>query len=112
MRSVLVYMAEVATAALLLIFDAWTFEPDASGIGVNQDKLLEIAKYVYVISILFSFLLLGIEIRKARRIMKSRDIAYAYTNSIAYKNYCLRSFNHYCFFNNVDNSRKLTDRWA
>ena len=81
-----------------------------------------------------SYLLLLWEARKARAIVKSRDISYAFTNVMAHSWYALRrsvrlpfesqwhtlahtrrsahSYNHFCFFSQIDNSKKKKDNLA
>jgi hypothetical protein len=48
-------------------------------------------------SVLMSFLLLAIEWRKAKKIIRSRDISYAFTSVPAYRYYAIKSYSHYCF---------------
>jgi Fungal potassium channel len=47
--------------------------------------------------------------KKAQRIIKSRDISYAFTSQVAYSYYTIRSYPHYCFFSQIQNSRKSVD---
>ena len=63
-------------------------------------------------SVLMSFVLLFFEWRKARTIIRSGDISYAFTSSIAYRFYAIRSYPHYCFFSQIQNSRKTIDLLA
>lgn len=63
-------------------------------------------------SMFFSFLLLAIEWRKGRRIVRSRDISYALTSTVAYRYYCIQSYAHFCFFRKIRNSRRLLDMLA
>jgi hypothetical protein len=60
-------------------------------------------------SMFLSFLLLFLEWRKAQKIIKSRDISYAFTSVVAYRYYVIQSFPHYCFFNQIENSRRTVD---
>jgi hypothetical protein len=62
-----------------------------------------------MLSILSSFVLLAFEWRKANKIIKSRDISYAFTSLIAYRYYAIRSYAHYCLFAQIQNSRKTVD---
>jgi hypothetical protein len=62
-----------------------------------------------MLSILSSFVLLAFEWRKANKIIKSRDISYAFTSLIAYRYYAIRSYAHYCLFSQIQNSRKTVD---
>ncbi len=52
------------------------------------------------------------ESRKARKIIKSRDISYAFTNVLSQNWYGLRSYDHFCFFCQIDNSKKKKDEFA
>jgi hypothetical protein len=62
-----------------------------------------------ILSLLISFVLLAFEWRKANKIIKSRDISYAFTSLIAYRYYAIRSYAHYCLFSQIQNSRKAVD---
>ncbi|KAJ3373994.1 hypothetical protein HDU91_000050 [Kappamyces sp. JEL0680] len=66
--------------------------------------------FILIIASLFaSFILLAFEWRKAQKIIKSRDISYAFTSEVAYSYYTIRSYPHYCFFSQIQNSRKPVD---
>ncbi|KAJ3160765.1 hypothetical protein HK101_000873 [Irineochytrium annulatum] len=65
--------------------------------------------YIFLASIVISFVLLAIDWKKSRDIIKSKDISYAFTSPIAYRYYALRSYAHYCFFSQIQNSRKTVD---
>ena len=52
------------------------------------------------------------ESRKARKIVRSRDISYAFTNVMSQNWYGLRSYDHFCFFCQIDNSKKKKDEFA
>jgi hypothetical protein len=73
---------------------------------------LQIGKWIFFGCIIFSFLLLLWEARKSRAIIKSRDISYAFTNVMSQNWYALRSYDHYCFFCQIDNSKKKKDEFA
>ncbi|CAG8563225.1 10947_t:CDS:2 [Acaulospora morrowiae] len=105
LKSILVYMADMWTAGILLIFDRWS--------SAIQPKIpFFISKWIYVGCIFFSFLLLAWDIKKARHIIATRDISYAFTSTIAYRYYTLRSYKHYCFFSQINNSKKKADEVA
>src|SRR2546430_9986222 len=59
-----------------------------------------------------SFILLAWDMKKARAIIASRDISYAFTSIIAYRYYTIRSYSHYCFFAQINNSKKSWDHIA
>jgi len=50
--------------------------------------------------------------RKAKKIIASRDISYAFTNVMANNYYSLRSYDHFCLFCTVSNSTKKKDDFA
>ncbi|RKP25164.1 hypothetical protein SYNPS1DRAFT_16083, partial [Syncephalis pseudoplumigaleata] len=106
-KNILVYTADLWTVFLLFTSEAW-----ANNIKARKDINIEIAKWIFFVSIVCSFLLLLWELRKAVRVVKSRDIAYAYTCTGAYRFYSVRSYSHYCLFSQINNSRKKTDRVA
>ncbi|OCB91548.1 hypothetical protein A7U60_g1174 [Sanghuangporus baumii] len=71
-----------------------------------------VGKWLFVGCIIFSFLLLAYEARKARKIILSRDISYAFTNVMANNYYSLRSYDHFCFFSRINDSTKTIDDFA
>ncbi|KAI0921324.1 hypothetical protein AcV5_001050 [Taiwanofungus camphoratus] len=71
-----------------------------------------IGKWLFFGCIIFSFLLLAYEARKAKKIIASRDISYAFTNVMANNYYSLRSYDHFCFFSHISNSTKRMDDFA
>ncbi|KAL1917605.1 uncharacterized protein VTP21DRAFT_3998 [Calcarisporiella thermophila] len=102
-KCILVYCADLWTAVTLLVYNKFS---------VNPSIPFEISKWIYVGCIILSFLLLLLDIRKAKAIIESRDIAYAFTSIIAYRYYALRSYPHYCFFTQINNQRKRVDEIA
>jgi hypothetical protein len=80
------------------------------------DDLKMIPPYVrlpiYIASLSISTVLFVWEWIKARRIIKSRNIAYAYTNTTAYRYYCVRSYNNFCLFRNIGGSKGIWGRFA
>lgn len=128
LKSILVYMADISIIVLLIVsgaFDVLIASPEnlkdtcaknpflTSVCAKDSHKILDIQPWVsitiYCVSILLSFLLLGLESIKARKIIQSRDISYAFTSVIAHKYYALRSYPHFCLFSLIQNSRKAVD---
>ncbi|RKP25189.1 hypothetical protein SYNPS1DRAFT_16053, partial [Syncephalis pseudoplumigaleata] len=104
-KAILMYCADMWTAYLLITSDPLSKEKD--------NKIpLNVRRWLYIISIVASFALLLWEGKKARRIIASRDIAYAYTNIAAFRFYSIRSYSHYCFFSQIGVTNSLTDRLA
>ncbi|CAG8482918.1 990_t:CDS:2 [Cetraspora pellucida] len=105
LKSVLIYIADMWTAGLLLIFDRW-------GSAIQPKIPFYVSKWIYIGCIFASFLLLAWDIRKAKRIMDSKYISLAFTNIVAYRTYTLKSYAHFCFFSKINNSQKLVDKIA
>lgn len=114
LKSFGVYIADIYTATTMLASDNWTsaiYEKcDIDVCPVNVS--FQIGKWVFVGCILFSFLLLAYETRKTKRIIASRDISSAFTNVMANHYYSLRSYDHFCFFCQIENSTKKKDDFA
>ncbi|CAE6437878.1 unnamed protein product [Rhizoctonia solani] len=112
-KSFLVYMSDIFTAVTMLSSDGWTNQIYAKcGDDCAVDIQFDVAKWIFVGCILFSFLLLAYEAYKAKKIIASRDISYAFTNVMANAYYSLRSYDHYCFFCQIENSTKKKDDFA
>ncbi|KDN43898.1 hypothetical protein K437DRAFT_257288 [Tilletiaria anomala UBC 951] len=114
-KSFAVYIADIYTAVTLLAIGHFR-----SSIYQNCDKnggssfyvSIDYSKWIFCGCILFSFLLLAYEAHKTRAIVRSRDISYAYTNVMANNYYSMRSYNHFCFFCQINNSKKKKDEFA
>ncbi|KAI9290850.1 hypothetical protein K502DRAFT_368907 [Neoconidiobolus thromboides FSU 785] len=99
-KSVIIYAADVFT--LLVLLDV---VKSAFGFLSSNNYF----KYVFLASIICSFLLLLWDIRKAYRIMKSRDIAFAFTDIISYNLYILKSYSYFCIFHRIENLKNSRD---
>ncbi|KAH9482811.1 Low affinity K(+) transporter 1 [Psilocybe cubensis] len=114
LKSFLVYISDIFSAITMLTTKNWSNEiflkcPDVEGcffIPFNTGK------WLFVGCIIVSFLLLAYESRKAKKIIASRDISYAFTNIMANNYYSLRSYDHFCFFDHISNSTKTSDDFA
>ena len=112
-KSVLVYISDVYTGIAMLANDYWSGNILAESGNSSTIKVpFTIGKWIFTGCIIFSFLLLLWESRKARMIIRSRDISYAFTNVMANKYYSLKSYDHFCFFSQIDNSKKKKDEFA
>ncbi|CAI2179647.1 18990_t:CDS:2 [Funneliformis geosporum] len=89
----------------LLVTDRWAG-------GIKPKIPFVVSKWIVVGSICFSFLLLFIEVRKARLIVASRDISFAFTSIVAYRYYTLTSYAHWCFFQEIRSQQKGQDKIA
>lgn len=111
-KSILVYCSDLYTMIAMLANNYWSgnilSEDSSSTIKVP----FTIGKWIFTGCIIFSILLLAWEGRKARMIIRSRDISYAFTNIMANDYYSLKSYNHFCFFSQINNSKKKKDEFA
>lgn len=71
-----------------------------------------IAKWVFCGCIFFSFLLLGWEMYRASRVIKTNDIAYCFTNVMANRWVSIRDYNKFCLFRHIGESKKKKDSVA
>ncbi|GAA5997438.1 uncharacterized protein JCM10292_000847 [Rhodotorula paludigena] len=117
--AVAVYIADTYTLIALLASNRWAgqiLQSEAAQSDSKSSNVLEvpfkIGKWIFFGCIVFSYLLLLWEARKARAIVKSRDISYAFTNVMSHNWYALRSYDHFCFFSQIDNSKKKKDNLA
>jgi len=114
LKSFGVYMLDIFSAVTMLSTNGWSNDI------FNQCKDLDgcifipfqTGRWLFVGCIIFSFLLLAYEARKAKKIIASRDISYAFTNVMANNYYSLRSYDHFCFFNHISDSTKTSDDFA
>ncbi|KAF8735036.1 hypothetical protein AX14_002850 [Amanita brunnescens Koide BX004] len=114
LKSFLVYLSDIFTAITMLTTQEWS-----SQIYQKCQQLpgcvyvdYTTAKYIFFACILFGFLLLAYEAHKAKKIIASRDISFAFTNLMANKYYSLRSYDHFCFFDHIRDSTKTSDDFA
>ncbi|PWN19288.1 hypothetical protein BCV69DRAFT_251608, partial [Microstroma glucosiphilum] len=114
-KSIAVYIADIYTAVTLLAFNKFNGSIYTE-VENNPDNTVAVpikyGKWIFFGCILFSFLLLAYEAHKSRAIIRSRDISYAYTNVMANNYYSLRSYDHFCFFSQINNSTKKKDEIA
>ncbi|KAI0774381.1 hypothetical protein C8Q74DRAFT_1368862 [Fomes fomentarius] len=127
--SFLVYVSDIFTAVTMLTTDSWSNaifnscpHDDNQPVDPNDPEKETSSKCVYIPfsigrwlffgCVIFSFLLLAYEAYKAKKIIQSRDISYAFTNVMANKYYSLRSYDHFCFFNHISASTKRMDDFA
>ncbi|KAL0949705.1 hypothetical protein HGRIS_009742 [Hohenbuehelia grisea] len=115
LKSFLVYVSDIFSAITMLTTQPWTIEIFEKCKQIDENCVVpkfEITKYLFLGCIIFSFLLLAYESRKAKIIIASRDISYAFTNVMANNYYSLRSYDHFCFFDHISNSTKISDDLA
>jgi len=114
-KSFAVYMSDIFTAVTMLTTRTWSnqiFDECTAQTSGCVFIPFNTGKWLFVGCIIFSFLLLGYEARKAKLIVASHDISYAFTNVLANNYYSLRSYDHFCFFDHISNSTKTSDDFA
>lgn len=113
-KSFLVYISDIYTATTMLTSSNWSNKIYSSCKEKNGCVAIPfgVAKWLFVGCIIFSFLLLAYEARKAKKIIASRDISFAFTNIMAQNYYSLRSYDHFCFFCHINDSTKKKDDLA
>ncbi|EJD48558.1 hypothetical protein AURDEDRAFT_112975 [Auricularia subglabra TFB-10046 SS5] len=115
-KSFAVYLSDIFTATTMLSNDDWSNDIFKSCPETEENGCVFIpfntAKYLFISCIALSFLLLIYETRKAKKIISSRDISYAFTNVMANNYYSLRSYDHFCFFAHINDSTKTLDNFA
>ncbi|GAA97505.1 uncharacterized protein L969DRAFT_83806 [Mixia osmundae IAM 14324] len=112
-KSAGVYVADLYTAIAMLASNHWSGSLIADAGGSTAVTVpFKIGKWIFTGCILLSFLLLAWEAKKARAIVRSRDISFAFTNVMANNWYSIRSYDHFCFFCQVSSSKKKKDDFA
>jgi len=114
LKSFLVYISDIFSAITMLSTKTWSNEIFNKCKDINGCFFIPFntGKWLFVGCIIFSFLLLAYESRKAKKIIAGRDISMAFTNVMANNYYSLRSYDHFCFFDHISNSTKLSDDFA
>ncbi|CED84086.1 hypothetical protein [Phaffia rhodozyma] len=111
--SIGVHCANIYTAITMLLATGWT---NSIYTKCGDDCVLHVGflvtKWIFVGCIIVSFLLLAYEANKARKVIGSRDISFAFTNLMANHYYSLRSYPHFCFFDHIQSSTKKSDDFA
>lgn len=72
----------------------------------------EISKWLFFACIMFSFLVLIWDMFKAYRILKSRDISYAFTSVIANRYLSMKDYRIFCLFKSINATSKGIDSYA
>src|SRR5271169_5480496 len=105
------------TAIFLLAFNKWATQ-------VKPAVSLSISRWIFSGCIIFSFLLLAKDWWTARKIIRSRDISFAYTNllgnfilitslTVANRWYSVRGgYAYFCLFDRLGDSRHAWDSIA
>jgi hypothetical protein len=72
----------------------------------------EVSKWIFFGAIMISFALLIWDVYKSRRTIATRDIAYAFTSTIANRYLSMKDYRNYCLFQRINKTRKRIDAYA
>lgn len=110
----LIFITDIVS--VLLLFDVrmgfklsneqFSVIPDTNYFGKAQ------AKWVYLGCMLVSLILFVVDVRKSRRIIRSKDISLAYTHTLTSRYYSFQDYAYFCFFDRVNQMRQTKDRLA
>lgn len=117
LKNIVIYGLDIFTASTMLATDDWTnnLYTKCANSGNHHcviDVQFKIAKWVFVGCIIFSFLLLGYEWYKARKVLQSRDISYTFCNTMANDYVSIRSYDSFCLFCRISANKKKKDKVA
>ncbi|KAL7321568.1 Potassium transporter [Mucor circinelloides] len=103
LKSFAVYVADLWTAVSLLVIGQTTVTPAIP---------TEYSKWIFFACIMVSFLLLIWDMFKARRILKTHDISFAFTSVIANRYLSMKDYRYYCLFQSINSNSKGIDNYA
>ncbi|KAI8062482.1 hypothetical protein BC940DRAFT_308730 [Gongronella butleri] len=106
-KSFLVYVADAYSAVSLLVIGH-----QSSTYNIDPVIPTHISKWIFLACIIMSFLLLVWDVYKSKKIIRSRDIALAFTSVIANRYYSLRDYRYHSLFVRINKSRKRIDSYA
>lgn len=114
LRSFMLYVADLASVAFQFIASSGANSGTTTGsiLQRGDPTIIQYFKYVYLFCLLMSILLLLVDARKARRIIRSRDISFTFTNDMAYRYYALKSYAYFQFFEEINHMRRFKDNLA
>lgn len=72
----------------------------------------EYSKWIFFACIMVSFLLLAWDMLKARRILKTHDISFAFTSVITNRYLSMKDYRYYCLFQSINSNSKGIDNYA
>lgn len=121
-KAFVVYMADIFSVVLLFKPLALKSLPETSGSSAaeglygQRDTVgflrIDVQKWIYLGAVSISILLLLWDMRKAKKVIATRDIAFALANLIAYRYYSMRNYGYYCLFQRITNALKRKDKIA
>ncbi|KAI3640027.1 hypothetical protein MIR68_000905 [Amoeboaphelidium protococcarum] len=103
-KGFMLYVADISS----IIFQFLAADKAVTFAG-GDPRIVEFFKYIYLFSVLASLALLLIDFRKARKIIKSQDISFTFTNEIAYRYYAFKKYDYFCFFEEINDMKRFKD---
>ncbi|CAO3647945.1 unnamed protein product [Mucor fragilis] len=103
LKSFAVYVADLWTAVSLLVIGQTTVTPAIP---------TEYSRWIFFACTVVSFLLLLWDMLKARRILKTHDISFAFTSVIVNRYLSMKDYRYYCLFQSINSNSKGIDNYA
>ncbi|KAI8098675.1 uncharacterized protein BX664DRAFT_367576 [Halteromyces radiatus] len=104
-KSFLVYVADFWSAVSLLVLGQQNSTLDSA-------IPTEVSKWIFLGAIIISFLLLIWDVYKSKKVIATRDIAYAFTSTLARRYLSLRDYRCYSLFSRINETTKRIDSYA
>ncbi|GAA5808139.1 hypothetical protein MFLAVUS_001522 [Mucor flavus] len=103
LKTVCVISADLYTAVSLLVIGQTTVTPAIP---------TEYSKWIFLICIMVSYLLIIWDLIKSRRILVSKDISGAFTSAIVNKYLSIKDYRYFCLFKSISSNSKGNDNYA
>ncbi|KAG2232153.1 hypothetical protein INT48_006027, partial [Thamnidium elegans] len=103
LKTMCVILADLYTAVSLLVIGQTTVTPAIP---------TEYSKWIFLICIMVSYLLIIWDLIKSRRILASRDISGAFTSAIVNKYLSIKDYRYYCLFKSINANSKGINNYA
>lgn len=110
-RSVFTFISDILTVTFLYMYRGNGTEGSVLK-NLNNDVVISIAPYVYLGCLVMSVLLFFYDCHKSYKIIKSREISFAFTNAMAFRYYSIRWYSYFCFFERITHMQKSKDQMA
>lgn len=107
-KAILIFLADIAS--LVAQFNLIRL-PGTEAQKVDS-PIRFVTPWIYVSCLVASLSLFVIDARQARRIIRSHDISFTFTNTLAYRFYVYRSYVYFLFFEQINNLKRFKDNMA
>lgn len=103
--SIAAFGSDIYTCIVLLAYDRWSS-------NIQPVVPFYISRWIFAACILFSILVIIINVFLAARIYKTRNISLTYTNTIARNSHSITNYDYFCLFAKITKSRSKTELMA